>query len=50
MAAPRYSVLGLAVVTLLLASAASGSIFSKDETKVHASLPPLILYFLHVTL
>jgi len=50
MAAPRCSVLGLALVTLLLVSAASGSIFSKDETKVHAFLLPLILYFLHVTL
>ena len=43
MAASRYPVLGLALVTLLLVSAASGSIFSKEETKVLAVLLPLIV-------
>ena len=41
MAAPRYSVLGLSLLALLLVTACSASIFSKDETKV--SILPLPL-------
>ena len=40
MAAPRYSVLGLALLALLLVTACSGSIFGKDESKVGATPCP----------
>lgn len=41
MAASRYPVLGLSLLALLLVGACSGSIFSKDETKVSAPSSPL---------
>ena len=41
MAAPRYSVLGLSLLALLLVTACSASIFGKDESKVGNQYLPL---------